>query len=56
MSVTCSPENHPFLRQRPSLTTPTRSDCIAGFGLLTARRVRDITSPYQGEKTSELMI
>src|SRR6266705_2602612 len=23
----------------------TRSDCIAGFGLLTARRVRDITSP-----------
>src|SRR6266851_524831 len=36
-------KNEGFLRQRPSLTT--NSDCIAGFGLLTGSRVRDIRSP-----------
>src|SRR6266536_1304204 len=32
--------------------TTTRSDCIAGFGLLTASRLRDITSPLSWRPAS----
>src|SRR2546423_2271631 len=34
-----------FLRQHSSLTKPTQPEFIEDFGLLTARRARDITSP-----------
>jgi hypothetical protein len=45
-----------FFATTPFSHNTTRSDFIAGCGLLTDGRVRDITSSYQGTMARESMV